>query len=469
MSAVAVTPSFAPRFGSGRAVSARPTAPAWEGNHHQDIKLWLWIYFWLLIFEGGLRKWTFASAANIFLVVRDPVALLIYFKALQQRIFPFNTGMILIGLLSAVGLALGAIQVVGDQLHPLVAAYGWRCDFLQLPMIFVIPRVLTFPDLQKLGRWILWLSIPMTILMVFQFWLPPTHWLNASAIEGRIQITSAVGRVRPPGTFSFITGPAAYYPLVIAFLFAALSWRQAYSFTLRLASALCVILVLPVSGSRAMMASCLIVLVVACVGIFKSEEIRRPLLFLMVIAGVALPLFSFTPIFKSAVEVFQERWAAAADFEGEGRGGVYGMTKRTYGDLTGFIDAIPDTPAMGDGLGVGTNVGAVLLSNRVGFQLAEAEWPRIVQECGPVLGLMLILMRLSLTGFLFITAWRAFQRDNNVLAWLLFAASAPLMLYGQTGQPTGLGFMVFGAGLCLAAARNPAPLFDSARGGQVWV
>src|SRR5450432_2166737 len=117
MPAVALSPSFAPRATPGATGNARPLAHAAGGSRHEDIKRWLWIYFWLLIFEGALRKWTFASASNIFLVVRDPVVLIIYFKALQQRVFPFNVGLLLIGLLAIAGLALGTMQVVTDQLH----------------------------------------------------------------------------------------------------------------------------------------------------------------------------------------------------------------------------------------------------------------------------------------------------------------------------------------------------------------
>ncbi len=469
MSATALAPAFVPRATSGRVVAARQTGVARTDNRYADLKRWIWIYFWFLIFEGALRKWTFASASNLFLIIRDPVALVIYFKAISQRALPFNTGLLLIGLLAVAGLAIATLQVFSAQVHPLVAAYGWRCYFVQLPMMFILPQVLTFPDLQKLGRWILRLAIPMTGLMVLQFTLPAGHWLNASTIEDRYQIMSNSGHVRPPGPFSFISGPAAYYPWVITFLFAAITWRKAYPAWLRIGAAVSTVLVLSVSGSRLMLVSCLIVLVVAATGFFKSEQIRRPMIFLLLIAAVTLPVLSFTPVFKAGVEVFKERWdAAAASEDGEGRSGVRGMAQRTYSDLTGVFDVVPDTPALGEGLGVGTNVGAKLMSNRVGFQLAEAEWPRTVQEFGPVMGLTMVLLRVCLTVYLFITAWRAFQRDNNTLAWLLFAASAPIVLYGATGQPTNLGFMVFGAGLCLAAARNPTPVFQ-ANQDQQWV
>lgn len=214
-----------------------------------------------------------------------------------------------------------------------------------------------------------------------------------------------------------------------------------------------------------MAASCLIVLLLAGMGFFQSEQIRRPLAFLAVVAAVALPVLAVTPVFNTSLAVYEERWNAAAEAEGEGRGAVYGMTKRTVNDFTGILDVIPDTPPLGLGLGMGTNVAAVLMNNRAGFQLAESEWPRMIQECGPIYGLMVIIMRVSLTAYLFVSAWRAFRTDNNTLAWLLFAGSAPLMLYGQTGQPTSLGFMVFGAGLCLAAARNPTPVFQSNQAG----
>ena len=40
------------------------------------IRQLLWIYFWLLIFEGALRKWILPGLSNPLLLVRDPVALL---------------------------------------------------------------------------------------------------------------------------------------------------------------------------------------------------------------------------------------------------------------------------------------------------------------------------------------------------------------------------------------------------------
>ena len=45
----------------------------------QRIKTLIWIYFWLLIFEGALRKWFLPSLSSPLLLVRDPVALFAIF------------------------------------------------------------------------------------------------------------------------------------------------------------------------------------------------------------------------------------------------------------------------------------------------------------------------------------------------------------------------------------------------------
>ena len=467
MQAASFQPAFAPRPAPAPAArTMAASAPARDDGRHRELKRAIWVYFWLLIFEGALRKWTVESAANAFLVIRDPVVLWIYVLSLRDRVFPLNFGMFWTGALASAGMALMFMQIFTDQLHPVVGAYGWRSYFLHLPLVFLLPKVLNFADLQKIGRWILVISIPMALLMAAQFELPPDHILNNSAIENKLQITGG-GHVRPPGTFSFITGPAQFYPWVIAYLFAALSWRAAYPVWLRLGAAVCAVLVLPLSGSRLLLFNCLIVVLVAATGFFRSEQIRRPLAFMLVLAAIALPILSFTPVFKNSVEVFQERWSNAAESEGQGRGAAYGMTVRTINDFTAIFYVIPDTPLLGMGMGMGTNVGAKLTRSYVGVQLAESEWPRLVQETGPVFGLALIFTRLGLTIFLFVNAWRAFRDDNNILAWLMFAACGPHVLYGGTAQPTALGFMCFGAGLTLAAAKSPRPSFRTV--DQPWL
>src|SRR6185436_11715960 len=124
--------------------------------------------------------------------------------------------------------------------------------------------------------------------------------------------------------------------------------------------------------------------------------------------------------------------------------------ERFVGEYLKPFEIIADVPALGYGLGVGTNAGAAMLQKRGKFLLAEGEWSRIMLEGGPLFGLTFILLRLVMTTAI---GWRCLMRAARgmYLPALLFGSSALLVLSGQLGQPTTLGFTMFGGGLCLAA------------------
>ena len=69
------------------------------------IRQLIWLYFWLLLVEGALRKWAMPRYSNPLLLVRDPVMLGIYFYALRAHVFPRNfwvTSLWIIGCMSFV-------------------------------------------------------------------------------------------------------------------------------------------------------------------------------------------------------------------------------------------------------------------------------------------------------------------------------------------------------------------------------
>ena len=45
-------------------------------------------------------------------------------------------------------------------------------------------------------------------------------------------------------------------------------------------------------------------------------------------------------------------------------------------------------------------------------------------------------------------------KELNYLPILLFGAAAPIIAFGLFGQPTNLGFAVFGCGICLASTKG---------------
>ncbi len=208
----------------------------------------IWFYLILWLIEGGLRRWFLPGLATPLLLVRDPVAVVIYLLALSKGLFPTN-GFILTGAILAVLTFTNALAIGHGNF--LVALYGVRCDFLHVPLIFVMARVLQPKDVLALAKVAVWLVIPYTALLVEQFYSPQDAWVNrgvAGSLDGA-GFTGALDRFRPPGTFSFITGPAALYPLFTACWFVLVLARKLPAW-LMIASGVAILVALPVSISR---------------------------------------------------------------------------------------------------------------------------------------------------------------------------------------------------------------------------
>ena len=64
-----------------------------------SIKIAIWLYFFLWIFEGALRKWVLPSLATPLLIVRDPIAIFIIIKPISLNVKFFNGYVVLHTLL----------------------------------------------------------------------------------------------------------------------------------------------------------------------------------------------------------------------------------------------------------------------------------------------------------------------------------------------------------------------------------
>src|ERR1700731_4586258 len=123
----------------------------------KHLKGWIWLYFVLLIFEGTLRKWLLPQFSDVLLVVRDPIVLVIYVLAIKARLFPRNNYMLFLGIIAILSWLVSLVVLEPYlSLKPLilVTGFGFRSNFLHLPLIFVIGRALDADDVKKLGRWV---------------------------------------------------------------------------------------------------------------------------------------------------------------------------------------------------------------------------------------------------------------------------------------------------------------------------
>ncbi len=412
------------------------------------IRKLLWIYFWLFIFEGALRKWVVPFAANPLLVVRDPVVLLAYFYAWRIGLFPRNNFVLFGGALGLVSLLAGLIATEGAAF---VVVYGFRANFLHLPLIFLVGKVFDVHDVRRIGYWVLVLSIPMALLMAVQFISPPQSWINAGTEGNFQQLSLGASNIRAAGTFSYISGPVAFFSWAAVFLLYSQN-EKLYPRFLVLASSLATIIAAAVSGSRSLVLAIFIVVFLA----FVSSTLAKPKLALrwlasFVVVGLLFYLLRNVPVIQLGLSVFTTRVTTAAGHEGGASGFLFRILQNFGGAA---YPSLFESPVLGYGLGMGTNVGAVLVTGKAQFLLAEIEWQRNILESGPFLGGAFIIYRLVLCGWLVAIAIRHALR-KNLLPLLLLSAGGLILVNGNLGQPTSLGFTVFTCGLCLAATRVP--------------
>ena len=428
------------------------------------IRQLLWLYFWLLIFEGALRKWVVPGLANPLLLVRDPVALLALWwgwPLLRQRRWQFWLQPLMvigpIAFLLAITLGHGDIPT---------ALYGTRILVLQLPLIFLYAAAFTRDDVIRFAWVMLWLSIPMTVLLAAQSSLPDSHILNvAPGGEGTAAFDGALGRNRPPGVFSFISGVVYFYSLAASSLFILL-----YSTRLNTpgrlvctVAGIALVVALPVSISRSLLAGYLFVLVAVVTALVLSRTRILPLISGSIAVAIAIAIATSIPAFQDTSAAFMARWEGAGMVDRTEAGDVgiasYQLQNRVLPGFTTPLSNLDNIPLWGYGIGMGTNVGSRRLTGQMLFLVGEGGWQVSIGELGVFLGLAFILWRVGLSFWMLKLVFQAVARGNRI-PLILAGSSLHAILIGQLPQPTALGFLVLSGGLTLAAM-NPGSVYRS--------
>jgi hypothetical protein len=418
------------------------------------VRALIWTYLVLLLIEGALRKWALPRFSDPLLIIRDPVVLAIYFFALRARVFPGNVYVVVLGVIGLLSMLVSIAilySYIPLKVILLVTAYGFRSDFLHLPLIFLMANVFDLEDVKKIGRWTLLVMIPMAVLMVLQFKASPDSFINKTVgLSEATQLETAGGKIRPPATFSFISGPVFYLSAAAAFIIYGALSKGVYKRWLLLASAGALLIGVSVSGSRAcVLAVILVVMAILVVLVVRPSAVNKIVGTVLAIVIVGL-IASRLPFFKEGVGVLSERFTTSA--EAAETTVVGGLIERVVQEFTEPFTYIPRMPLTGYGLGLGTAGGARFLTGQGALLLSENEWTRILAESGPILGFAFLFWRIALMVKLSRVSFRALKHGGEVLPILLFSTGFLGVLNGQLGQPTTLGFTVVLAGLCLASA-----------------
>ena len=415
----------------------------------------IWLYLVLLVFEGALRKWFLPSLATPLLLVRDPIAIYLMFEGFRHRWL--TSGYVKVMMTVASVSALATLLVGHHNLF--VSLYGWRIYFFHFPVIFVMGKVLARDDLLKMGRFFLYLSIPMTLLVVAQFYSPQTAWVNVGVGgEGGAGFGGALGYMRPPGTFSFTSGYVSFQAVVGCFLLYFLVSNELLDEERRLpkwvlaVAVVCYLVSIPTSISRTHFFQTLVFLAFLGMAAFRKNRLKVYFLQAVVLTLLAVFILSAWGVADTMMEAFNARFTGANEVEG----GVRGVLGERYvgGLLGAFLNT--DIPICGYGMGLGTNAGASLMGGNMysfGFN-AEVEWERVLGECGLLMGTVILGVRLLFSLDICYKAYRCLIARTDMLPWMLSAGMMLTVPQGQWGIPTNLGFCILFGGLALAAVKT---------------
>ena len=221
------------------------------------------------------------------------------------------------------------------------------------------------------------------------------------------------------------------------------------------------IVALPVSISRSLLAGYLMVLTATLAALILSRTRVVPLLTGASAVALAVALATTIPAFQDTSTAFLARWDAAAGTDRESVGDVgvasYQFQNRIISGFNNPLSNLDSVPLAGYGIGIGTNVGSQRLTGDLEFLVGEGAWEAALAELGLPLGLAFIFWRVSLALMLLNLSFLQSVRGNT-LPLILFGSSSFDLLIGQVSQPTALGFLVISSGITLAACNSGPPI-----------
>ena len=410
----------------------------------------IWLFFFLLIFEGAFRKWFLPSLSDLFLVIRDPLAIYLVWVACKRGLWK--------NLFVRVSWGIAFITLITTLLfghqNLLLALYGVRIWVYYIPLIFSIPLFMNLKDVMSMCKCTLYITMGMTLLMLLQYFTPQTSFFNVGVGgEGSSGFSGVGDYFRPSGTFSFTNGIALYMVWAgcsfFACFFSNRKWEKRKFWVspyILWASFVCWVVAVPVSLSRAVVAEVVIIFLWAMGLAFLTKKYKKSLFYFMAILLVLSPLLLMSQRIQIAVDNMQERFVMAG--KSEGNFVTESIVERKIVSMFSDLLNSNEVPFFyGEGIGMSTNVAAVMLTGKKQFLTKEGGSDSM--ENGYLMGCVMFLYKWILLFYIF---YRCVKVRTCTLLPLLFAVSLFLIRPGTGQTPADVGFSVWVAAMTLTLA-----------------
>lgn len=434
----------------------------------------IFIIYFLLIFEGAIRKWLLPHAEQLLYFVRIPFTLWLYGIVLWYGAWPRNyPPLLLASVLAVVGLALIPIQLlVGEYPFPylLIAGYGWVNYFFYIPLAFLIGEHFRRDDLNRLVRFAFVIALIDAPLMLAQFESPAGSVLNVGASDDAGEskfgsLASAFGHIRPAGFFTSGLGQGTFFvglTVMVLSVWLGSKKNRPVGLLFLVLTTLALLVMFTVAQDRTAtveVAAILLASAVAGLVTNRNSVVLKSLILPGVIVLFAVVLWPL--ISPESYDTFVTRVTGAAGSEAKQfKLGSFGRILFQFYAWTSYLNDVPITGFL---LGIAGSVSYTLTwvqhprpfyywSEYGGW--GEDGWSRHIIELGPVIGILFIAFRLYFAVWLgkrAISATFKSKEATPVVWWGIAGTLLIVSLMMSHGTVNGFGWIY--CGLCLAASR----------------
>ncbi|CAG0952590.1 MAG: hypothetical protein HND27_04675 [Bacteroidetes bacterium] len=363
-----------------------------------------YIFNWLLPFaliwiviDGVFRKWVFPQWSTPIFTIKYILFLLVY------GVFFLYTHFF-VPRIKYFYQVIIAILFVWCTLHffysafptsMLVKVFGIINYLFFIPLTLVVPYYFnSIGRIESLIKFLAYISIPIFIIGIVQYFLPTDHILNYLPNEDQ-KINKVAEFTRSLSIFSFVKIYNVYLLFIIStftsYIFYLINaGRNSWFYVTLLVFA---ILNMFMTGSRLPLFVSLAFIVIICIFIFFQIRAMRKSILVTAIVGLCLSflLYNYSNTMKTAVDAFFKR----VEFvEAVAEKGIKNYSAKSrlldrvtifkYSEQAGLL-----------GFGIGTTyqgTGSVLVNHRTDVPFEE-EGERVVLEIGVIGGVVLLLLR----------------------------------------------------------------------------
>ena len=350
-----------------------------------------------------------------------------------------------------------------------VALYGCLPFLFGLPLCYIIGRKIQIEDLFLYVKLVIYTSVINSALMIIQFMLSPSHFLNFSGGEvddriANVDVSELAGMFRPCGLFVHNTHSTQFMALAFVLILYCLFINKnlvpklvlLVSLTLSVFACVC-------SASR----TCIIVhtgILAYFLAFVLSKRARKSVYKSLFVLGVILTFLILSPLGKTALNNLENRFDNASESLSKGKTSTIDGTISDFWNRTVVynVEAIVDPhtldgntpPFWGYGQGLSTQVGGRITGQgkkHSGFALAEWDGLRIMCESGYILGWLIIFIRMGYVLRFFPCTYK--KKYNSMMKCLYFPFFLSFFLLSTWGNLFVANFAFLVGGIYLAGLR----------------